>query len=78
MQFETSPRNDKFQQSERSTSVAGPQKHFKLGYVATYVASMGDAVAAVVEVVGEGDGAEWQKDFAEKNTPRFFRHVQDV
>ena len=44
--------------------MGGPQKHFKTGYVVSYVASTGVAVMAEVAAVEEGRGvvAKWQEN----------------
>ena len=48
-------RNDTCQQSKKSTSVTGPQKHFKTGHVVSYGACMGDAVTAAVAAAWKGE-----------------------
>ena len=76
MQFLTLLRNDKFQQSNRSTSVDGPQKHFKPGYVA----SMGDGGKAVAAAGGEERWLSGRRTSSTRTRPAFsgmFKKCED-
>ena len=57
VQFLTPIRNDNFQQSKKSTSVTGPRKHFRTGYMKVgFMSSMGDAVTVAAAAGREGGG----------------------
>ena len=76
-----------FHQSKKSTSVAGPRKHCRTGYMKVgFMASMGDAVTAVAAAGREeATGRKAVSDIAEKEDYnklyvqlRFLQSCRDV